>query len=278
MTINQAGSEIDKVNEMAGKSAVKVSADTFYVVETALRFASLSGGKFDLAIGAVARLWRIGFPDARVPAPQEIASVLALVSWEDVVIDRAQSTVYLKKPGMVIDLGGIAKGYAADEAAAIFRKHGVKSALVSLGGNVYAVGQRGDGVAWTIGVQDPTGLAEYVGIVKSVDETLVTSGAYERFLEVDGKRYHHILDPDTGYPSVSDLISATIVTKKSIDADALSTSVFILGRSSGLELVKKAGADAILIDKDNAVWVTPGIAPRLQLVNQSYRLAQKGTP
>ncbi len=276
MTVNQPGSEIDAVNAAAGRSPVQVSPDTYQVVSKAIAYAALTGGKFDPTIQPIVSLWRIGFPDARVPRPEEITTALPLVGYRGVQLDETRSTVYLTKPGMGIDLGAIAKGYSADEAVAILKQNGVKSGLISLGGNIYVLGNRPDGKPWRIGVQDPVSKRDsFLGIVEIADATLVTSGAYERYLDVDGQRYHHIIDPSTGYPAESDLISATIVTTSSIDADALSTSLFVLGRAQGLALANQLpGIEAILVDKGNFVYVTDGLKDQFTLINQDYQLAK----
>lgn len=274
MTINQSGSEIDEINQQAGQRPVVVSPDTFSVVAKAVSYGQLTAGGFDPTIQPIVALWRIGFPDARVPEPDEIANTLPLVGYQGVRMDAIKKTVYLEKAGMGIDLGGIAKGYAADEAVAILRQSGIKSALISLGGNVFVVGNRPDGAPWRIGVQDPVDERNsYLGVVQVADATLVTSGAYERYLDVGGKRYHHIIDPETGYPAESDLISITIIAKSSIDADALSTSLFVLGRTKGLELVKQLpGVDVIMIDKESRVFVTDGLKSSFSMTSESYRL------
>jgi len=275
MTINAPGSELGAVSDNAGKSPVKVSPDTFLVIEKAVHYAALTGGRFDPTIAPLVSLWHIGFPDARVPGSAEITSALERVSYRNVLLDPAKSTVYLTEKGMGLDLGAIAKGFAADEAISIFKKHRLTSALISLGGNVSSLGAKADGKPWRVGIQDPLDTkGAYMATLETTGDTLVTSGAYERFLEVDGKRYHHILDPDTGYPAESDLLSATIVAGASIDADALSTSAFILGRDKALRLVEDLpGTEAILIDKDRVVWVTSGLKKRLQIVDNSYTMA-----
>lgn len=276
MTINEPGSEILQVNKQAGEGPVAVSPDTFFVVEKALEYARLTDGKFDPTVEPLVSLWRIGFPDARVPKPAEIASAVKLVGYENVQLDPDKRTIFLPKRGMGLDLGAIAKGYAADEAQAILLKFGVRNALISIGGNIYAMGRKPDGSKWRVGVQDPLDeRGTYMGIVDAEDETLVTSGAYERFLEVDGKRYHHILDPDSGYPAETDLLSTTIVSKKSIDADALSTSLFILGRDKALEFIKRiSGVDVILIDKERKVYISDGLRQRFSITDEKYRMAQ----
>lgn len=274
MTQNSADSEIAAVNQTAGKEPVTVSADTFQVIEKALQYAELTDGKFDPTIQPIVRLWQIGSPQARVPSPQEIAAKLPAVNYQAVKLDATTRTVWLTQPGMGLDLGGIAKGYAADEAVAILRAHGIKKALVNLGGNLYALGTNPTSQPWRIGVQDPEDeRSQFIAVIETTDETLVTSGAYERFLKVDDTVYHHILNPASGYPADSDLLSVTIVAAKSIDADALSTSVYILGREAGLRLIDSLpNIDAVVIDKEHQVFASAGVRDRLTIVDPKYKL------
>jgi thiamine biosynthesis lipoprotein len=164
-------------------------------------------------------------------------------------------------PGQSVDLGGIAKGYAGDEAIKIYKKHGIKSAYVNLGGNVVTLGTKPDGTPWRIGIQNPRAQnGYYLGTVEVTDKAIVTSGDYERYFEADQIRYHHILDPQTGYPADSGLMSATVVTDVSVDADALSTAVFTLGLEKGMAMVKSLkGVEAILVTKDKEIYITEGI-------------------
>lgn len=274
MTANSLDSEIATINQKAGQEAVTVSEDTFFVIEKALRYAELTGGKFDPTIQPVVKLWQIGTDEARVPAPAEIEAKLPLVDYRAVELDATQKTVYLPQAGMGLDLGGIAKGYAADEAVAILKAHGVKKALINLGGNIYVLGTNPNNESWKIGIQDPEEERnQYIAILAVQDATLVTSGPYERFLEVDDQVYHHILDPATGYPADTGLLSVTIVTTKSIDADALSTSVFALGREAGLELINSlAEVEAVIIDDEYRVFATAGIRQQLTITDPKYTL------
>lgn len=274
MATNRTDSEIAQVNALAGKRAVLVSADTFLVVERALEFAEITAGKYDPTILPIVELWRIGTPQARVPSQGEISGKLPLVNYQAVQLNEEQHSVFLRQQGMGLDLGSIAKGYAADEAMAIFRQHGVRDVFISLGGNVYTMGLNPQGERWRIGIQDPEGDHNaFIGVVETSNETLVTSGAYERYFEAGGCRYHHIIDPFTGYPAESDVLSSTIITSKSIDADALSTSVFILGREKGLQLIERLpGVDAVVIDVDHRVYVSSGMHGRFTLTDRSYHL------
>jgi thiamine biosynthesis lipoprotein len=185
----------------------------------------------------------------------------------------------LKDKGMILDLGGIAKGYAADQAAAVLKEHHVQKAIVNLGGNVLTLGRKPDGTLWRIGVQDPDlERGDYAIIVQLDDTSLVTSGPYERFFVLDGITYHHILDTKTGYPVQSDLTSASIITKSSFLADALSTSVYALGYEKGMEMIDKLeGVEAIFFTKDKKILLSNGVKQGkvpYTISNEEYSLAQ----
>jgi thiamine biosynthesis lipoprotein len=267
LSVNLEESELSKVNAAAGLAPVKVSPRVFYVIERALHYAAISGGAFDPAIGPLVKLWNItGNPPHRVPSKEEIDALLPLVNYRNVTLNKAASTVFLQKKGMALDLGAIGKGYAADEAADVISKAGINSAIVNLGGNVLALGKKKDGSPWRIGIRDPfegNGGAQtpdegsYIGIIDIVNKSLVTSGVYERyFIGPDGKRYHHIISPFTGYPVENGLVSVSIVADKSIDADGLSTTIFALGYEKGSALVKSLGnIEAVFIFDDRSVRV-----------------------
>jgi len=261
MTINKPGGEINKLNNSAGKAEIELSEETIYVLEKAKHFSSLSGGAFDVTIGPLVKAWDILGDNPRVPGDEELESLLRLVDYRDIDINREAGTASLKRPGQIADLGGIAKGYAGDRTVEIYKKHGIKSAFVNLGGNVVALGRKPDGSLWKIGIQDPrSSTGDYVCVIEIEDKAVVTSGDYQRFFEKDGKRYHHIIDPKTGYPANSGLISTTIVSDLSIDADALSTATFVMGLEKGLELIESLeGVDAVFITDDKKVYATENI-------------------
>lgn len=277
MSAQEPGSELSRIADAAGKSPVAVSPDTFAVIEQALRYAELSGGAFDPTIGPLVRLWDIGGDGERIPSAPEIEAALALADRKSVILDKAKVTVFLAKAGMRLDLGAIAKGYAADELKRLLAAGGVKAAIVDLGGNVYALGAKRGGGNWRIGVQVPdpqAGRGEYLGIVEGLDMTVVTSGVYERFLEAGGKRYHHILDPATGYPVENGLVSVTIATGSSIDADALSTTLFALGRERGMALAAALpGVSVVMVDAAGKVYLSPGANKVFTLTSAAYTLA-----
>jgi len=261
MSLRNQKSEVAEVNRNAGIQPVVVSEDTFSVIRKALDIAALSSGAFDPTVGPLVQAWDIGGDNPRKPPQEEIDSLLPLIGYERVILDEENLSVFLKDEGMVLDLGGIAKGYAADEVARILHEHGVAHAIVNLGGNVLTLGNKTDGKPWKIGVQDPESLrGEYVMILSFTDQTLVTSGPYERFLELDGEVYHHILDTKTGYPVKSDYTSVSIVTKNSLLADALSTSLYALGYDDGMALINTLeDVEAIFMTKEKKILLSEGL-------------------
>lgn len=275
MSANRDDTEIAEINRSAGIAPVAVHADVIEVVSTAIRCARLSEGAFDPSIGPLVKLWNIGSDDARVPSKKELAAALPLVDYREVVVDAAAGTVFLKKKGMRLDLGAIAKGYAADEVARIVSERRIPRAIVDLGGNIMAFGEKKGGESWRIGVQDPSSeRGAHIGILAVKNKTMVTSGVYERFFVENGTHYHHILDPKTGYPSNTGLLSVTIVADKSIDADGLSTSVFALGLKKGKALIDSLpGTAAIFISEDFSVRTTAGVAADFRLSDSRFHAA-----
>jgi thiamine biosynthesis lipoprotein len=276
MSAQKETSELSAVNRAAGQAPVRVSPDTFQVIARGLEFARLSRGVFDISIGPLVNLWGIGTEQAHIPPEAEIEEARRLVGYRDVVLNEREQTVFLKRAGMRLDLGGIAKGYAADESARILREAGVRHALIALGGNIYALDHKPDGALWKVGIQNPEDQrGAYMGILEVAGKTVVTSGTYERFFEEGGVRYHHILDPRTGHPVRNSLSSVTILSEDSTAADALSTSVFALGVEDGLALVESLpGVEAVLITGDHRVIATAGIRGSLRIVDPGYRAAE----
>lgn len=274
MSINVNESEVISINKNSGINYVNVSNDTFKVIEKGLYYSELSKGYFDITIGPLVKLWNIGSEDARVPTAEEINEKIKKVNYKNVLLDKKNKEVFLRDTGMIIDLGGIAKGYAADEIKKILTQNGIKHAIINLGGNVYTIGSKPENSKWKIGIQNPIeNRGQYLGIVKVKDKSVVTSGVYERYLEVDGKRYHHILNPYTGYPVENDLLAVSIISDKSIDGDGLSTSIFALGLKDGKKLVESLkGVDAIFITKDKEIYITSGLIDNFDLVNKEFIL------
>jgi thiamine biosynthesis lipoprotein len=277
MSTNLADSEVSRINRAAGIAPVPVSPELFTVLERALYFAEASDGAFDPTVGPLVDLWGIGGDYPKVPDGKEIEAALALVNWKDLELSggtgpdvsetKGLVTAFLRRRGMALDLGAIAKGFAADELVKILREEGTKSAVIDLGGNIYVYGTRprvrsflpkaGEVVKWRVGIQNPLDdRGAYAGYLELDEASVVTSGVYERFFIEDGKRYHHILDTRTGFPVENGLLAVTITAASSMDADALSTAVFALGREKGSALAEANGAGAIFIFEDRTIRTT----------------------
>jgi thiamine biosynthesis lipoprotein len=273
MSVNLPGTDIDRVNAAAGLQPIQVHDDVFEVIERAVYFANLSGGAFDPTVGPLVSLWGISGDNPRIPSQEEIDAALLLIGWRNIEMDRNMRSVFLKQPGMALDLGAIAKGYAADEAAAIIRKSRIKRAIIDLGGNIMAYGEKKDKSLWRVGIQNPVeSRGAYLGIVQAREQSVVTSGVYERYFEADGVRYHHIFSPSTGYPVRNNLLSVTIIAANSMDADALSTAAFVLGYEKGRSLIESLqGIEAVFVFQDKSVRKTQAAA--FTLPDSEYQLA-----
>lgn len=269
--------ELMAVNDAAGEMPIGVSEDTFHVVAQAVDYSRLTGGAFDVSVQPLVSLWGIGTEWAAIPPEEEIDAAVAAIDYREVGLDPDSQEVFLTGADMGIDVGGIAKGYAADEAARILREAGVESALLDFGGNIQTVGTKPDGSPWRIGIQVPDATrGQYIGIADVVDLAVVTSGTYERYFVEDGVRYHHILDTTTGYPVRNGLDSVTIITPESIRADALSTAVFAMGLEDGLAFVEGlADVEALFVTTEREVTMTSGMGEYFELTNDEFTLAER---
>jgi thiamine biosynthesis lipoprotein len=257
MSLYKDTSEITRVNLAAGKGPVKVSPEMIEVVEQAGEISRLSGGVFDVTIGPLVVLWQMRLKEGKVPTEAEIAKIKPLVNYRQIAIDKAASTIFLKKPGMIMDFGGM-KGYTADRVAELFRKRGITNAIIAVAGDIWVLGRREDGSPWRIGVQHPREHDKTLTVLELSDKYISTSGDYERFVIREKKRYHHIIDPRTGKPSKG-VISVTLVGDRGAIIDPLSKVPFILGPEEGMKIVRKFGAEAIIVDDQGKVFMTDGI-------------------
>ena len=272
MSVNIPGSDVSRVNAAAGIEPVQVREDVYAVIERALYFAEISGGAFDPSVGLLVSLWGIGGDNPRVPKREEIDEALSLTNWRDIELDPVTRSVFLKRRGMALDLGAIAKGYAADEVAVIIKKSGIERAIIDLGGNIVILGENKDKRPWRVGIQNPLEKhGVYMGVLQITEQTVVTSALNERFFEEDGRRYHHILSTSDGYPAENGLLSVTIIAHNSMDADALSTTVFVLGYERGKELIESLPeTEAVFILNDSNVRITQGA--NFTLTDQTFSL------
>lgn len=272
MSAFKENSEISKINSGAGVKAESVSNDTYFVVKKALEYSKILEGTFDPTIRPLVKLWGIGTKQEKIPKEVEIENALEFVNYNDVLLEEKNNSIILRKENQALDVGGIAKGFAADEVRNIFIKHKVKSALIDLGGNIFALGNKIDNTPWRVGIQNPfKPRGEFIGILNVVNKSIVTSGNYERYFIKDGRRFHHIIDPKTGYPSKSKIISATIVSNDSIDGDGLSTGIYILGVEKSLRIIESIeGVEAILVTEDKKVYTTSGINGIFMLTDEEF--------
>lgn len=262
LSATKKDSDIWKINHADGKP-VEVSKETISLIQKAIQYGELSDGAFDITIGKLSSLWDFGENKDSLPPQEEIDATLATVDYHNIQI--TDNTVALKNPNTQIDLGGIAKGYIADRMKEQLRTKGITEGIINLGGNVLTVGPKSSGDVYKIGIQKP--FDESGASIASVDITdasLVSSGVYERYFEKDGKRYHHILNPKTGYPYDNGLLGVTIITESSADADALSTTCFALGLEDGMELIENTkGAEAVFITEDFSLHKSSGIGSEI---------------
>jgi thiamine biosynthesis lipoprotein len=275
MTVSRGGSEVMRINAAAGVRPVAVTADVLDVIQQGLRYSSDGDGAYDITVGPLVNLWGIGSSAARVPTPAEIRQALALVGYRNVIVDPKASTVFLKKAGMGLDLGSIAKGYAADEVARILRARGVSCALIDLGGNILTFGKKPDGSRWRIGIQNPQeARGTKIGFVEITGGSVTTAGTYERFFEQDGKRYFHILDARTGSPAWNGLAAVSVVAADSISADGYDTLVFTLGLERGRSFVESVSdtIDAVFVTERREVYVTPGLRQKFTLTDTRFTM------
>lgn len=274
VSINKEGTEIDKLNKNAGIRPVKLSEMSYDIIKKSIEYSYLSDGGYDISIGPLVKLWSIGLPEAKVPSKEEINEVIKFIGYSNIELNEYTNEVFLNKKGMILDLGSIAKGYAADEVAKLLKNEGVTRAIIDLGGNIYALGTKDNNKNWTIGIQNPfSNRGDAIGSVEVSNKSVVTTGVYERFIEEDGVKYHHILNPKDGYPYNTNIAGVSIIADYSVDADALSTLVFTKGLEEGLKFVNELnGIDAIFVTNKKELYLTEGIKNNFKIINEEFKI------
>lgn len=232
-------SDISRVNAAAGLHPVKVHEDLIRAVKRGLEFTELSGGAFNIAMGPAIDLWNVTQSD-RIPLQDELEQVRPLLDYRNVIINEQEKTIFLKKKGMKINLGGIGKGFAGDYACRVLKNFGIKGGIVAVAGDVRVFGRKPDGSVWTIGIKHPRNKDDIIAAIHLTDGAVSTSGDYERFFIKKGKRYHHIISPETLQPAQG-FQSVSVIAKDAVTSDALSTAIFVLGPKRGKMLLKKHG-------------------------------------
>ncbi len=263
-----SSSEIFQLNHQTLKQendAFILSPETAQLVLKGLYYGKLSNGAFDITIAPVSSLWDFTSEEKKVPSEENIQAALPFVNYKDVTVEGRKLT--FKQEGMGLDLGAIAKGYIADKMKEFLISKGVKSATINLGGNVLCIGRKTDNSPFRIGIQKPfADRSETIAILDIEDKSVVSSGIYERYFEKDGTFYHHILNPDTGYPYKNHLVSVTIISDQSVDGDGLSTSCFALGLEKGLELINSLpNVHAVFITDDGKLHYSENFQNELKI-------------
>jgi thiamine biosynthesis lipoprotein len=257
-------SELSRVNASAGVMPVHVSPDTLTVIQRAMQVAEMTGGGFNITIGPAVDAWRVT-EGQRIPTESELESLRPLVDLQAVHVDVQERTIFLEKAGMRIDVGGIGKGYAADQAVDALRRAGAVAGVVALSGDIKTFGRLPGGKMFPVGIQHPREDGAVLAWIDLKDEAISTAGDYERFFEQDGVRYHHILDPRTLQPARS-CQSVTVIAREGVWADGLDTGIFVMGPERGMELVEQLpDVEAIIVDAEGRLLVSSGLKQRIRL-------------
>ena len=270
MTTWRPDSELSKVNDAAGVAPVAVGKETYDVISTSVHTSEISEGTFDITFESLHGLWKFDQDlDPHPPTDAQIKAKLPLLNYHHIHLDEGKRSVFLDTKGVRISLGGIAKGYAVDRAAQVLEGMGLQAFFVQAGGDLFTKGRKPDGNEWQAGVRDPRGPeGSFFAMLSVSDHAFSTAGDYERSYFANGKRYHHIIDPRTGYPATASR-SVTVWAPTALQADALDDAVFILGPEKGLALVEsQEGVGAVIVDAQNKVWVSKRLTGRLQVVRE----------
>lgn len=256
-------SELSRVNALAGVMPVPVSHDTMTVVQGAIQVAELTDGGFNIAIGPAVDVWNV-IEGRRVPTGSDLDALRHMVDVHAIHVDAMTQTIFLEKAGMRIDVGGIGKGYAADQAVAVMKKAGALAGIVALSGDIQTFGRLPGGRTFPVGIQHPRKEGEVLAFIDLEDEAISTAGDYERFFEREGVRYHHILDPKTLQPARR-CQSVTVIAREGIWADGLDTGIFVMGAELGMQLVEALpDVEAIIVDHEGLVHVSSGLRDRIR--------------
>lgn len=252
-------SEVYRINR---EKTTEISKEVASVLETALSISKETAGAFDPTIAPVVDLWGFYGHDYRVPSDAELQTAIEHVGYQNVLLEDHHISIPIDTS---IDLGGIGKGYASDKIIELFKKNDIKSALISLGGNVHTIGNKPDGTPWIIGIADPKEPSQHIGTLQITGKAVVTSGGYQQCFEQDGTIWHHIIDPKTGKSSDSGLLSVTIIADEGTRADGLSTALFVMGLEQSIEFWRSAhDFEAVFVDAEGKIYVTAGISDAFQ--------------
>ncbi|MDX1412056.1 MAG: FAD:protein FMN transferase, partial [Nitrospirales bacterium] len=258
-------SELSQINAAAGEHPVEVSSESMELIERALEIADLTEGGFNIAIGPAVNAWNVS-KEGRIPSFQELNTLRPLIDLSKIRLNHETRTVYLEREGMQIDIGGIGKGYAADKAAVVMEASGATAGVIAISGDIETFGRMPDNQRFVFGIQHPRKeQGQLLARIELENEAVSTAGDYQRFFEVKGVRYHHILDPITLQPSNSSQ-SVTVIAKEGVVADGLDTGIFVMGPEKGMALIERLlGVEGVIVDGNGKVFVSSGLKERLQM-------------
>ncbi|WP_317196176.1 FAD:protein FMN transferase [Winogradskyella vincentii] len=252
-------SQTSQINRSAGVKPIKVDEELFHLIERALKLSKLTDGAFDISYASMDKVWKFDGSMSEMPSKEAINNSVSKVGYHNIIIDKGNQTVYLKEPGMKIGFGAIGKGYAADKAKALLKDIGVTGGIINASGDLNTWGTQPNGKDWKVAIVNPLNKEKVFSWMPVKNSAVVTSGNYEKYIEFDGILYSHIIDPRTGYPS-SGILSVTIFTLTAELADALATSVFVMGVESGLNFINQLkGVECIIVDSENNILTSKNI-------------------
>ena len=252
-------SETSLINKLSGIKPIKVDKELFDLIERSIAISTLTNGAFDISYASMDRIWKYDGSMREMPSEEKISNSIKKVGYKNIIIDKEAQTVFLKLKGMKIGFGAIGKGYAADKAKALLIEKGAKAGIINASGDLNAWGKQANGKDWMVAITNPLNKNKVFSWLPINDSAIVTSGNYEKFVSFNGIRYSHIIDPRTGYPSTG-IISTSIMTSNAELADAISTSVFVMGVETGLDFINQLkGVDCIIIDEQNKIHTSNNI-------------------
>lgn len=268
MSIHIPDSEVSKINQAAGKDRVSISKELMTVIQRSLFWSEKTGGAFDITIGPAQEQWNFDAPS--LPSENSIADAIKKIGFRKIQLE--EQTVFLPEKGMKLNLGAIAKGYAVDKAMDILKENKIQNGLINAGGDLKSIGKRADQLNWGIGLQHPRNSQSLLASFSISEKAVATSGDYQKYFERNGKRYHHILNPKTGYPAATGSMSATVITKNVMDADALSTAIFVLGPEKGIALLNSISeTEGLIINNAGETSLSKNIRSIENFVLKSFK-------
>lgn len=275
MSTSIKGSDVYDINKNAGIKVTKINPSTMQVILRGLKYYDITQETFNIGLGSLIKLWGIGEDSPKVPTAQEIAEARKHIHLNNLEISEENNTVFIKDSKMLLDLGGIAKGYAVDEAVRILKENEIKSGLVNLGGDIFIFGTKDDSTLWRVGINNPEtgGSGNPIARILMTDKSIVTSGDYERFFIENDVKYHHIIDFNTGMPADNGVISVTIVSDECMNSDIISTAGFVLGVEEGLRLIEsQPDVEGLIITNDRKIYVSSGLRDELEILDNNFKV------